>query len=332
MFLTLSQMKFFLLIFSILFYANRSFAICAVILEPIDSVFRDGSGEVRLNPNEIYKVKGIDKTKTKLTLWMGEKIVIAERSKIRLAKGEICNSNDASTGVVTATTTTTPPAQTPLASPTPEPQRPVAKASLKDWTFGLDLVYLMNSSSSSYDGLITPIPNANDVGQLQDPIITKVQPGSGFAFRGLMERPVLKPFVRWQVTMGYRMQKFTYTGKNNPSLNVTPLSSLSGFEQEISSNQVEFGSGLAYQQEWAQWVLSYGAHLDVFYNLSGEKKIATLIPSGVFFKNTPSEVKAAPPSFDFKPRAKIDGRRGNLMGSLSLSPDASIQLGIGYLF
>ena len=131
------------------------------------------------------------------------------------------------------------------------------------------------------------------MGQLQDPIITSVGKGSGYIIRIFGERPVWK-LLRARVGLGYRSETYSYEYKTNPTLGTVTLGELSGSKRDIKINRVQLDGGLAVEHPFHQFQFSYGLQLGLLYNLSGEEEVNTLVPSGVFFKNTPAKVKAGP--------------------------------------
>lgn len=238
-----------------------------------------------------------------------------------------------------------PAAQSPTAredsfSPPPEfdQQAGPARSSFSEesqsffpWQFGVEAGYVINISSDPYSGLITPVPDPTNVGSLQDPIITEVKKGSGYRLRLFAEKK-MRPFLVSQVGLGYRQQTFKYTAKKNPTTGAVRLDQLQSFEEEIKLDQVELGAGVSYLQFVGEWTFGYGVHLDFLYNLTGKKKIDVLVPSGPFFKNTPSSVEDGPETLDYQLRAKVDVRRSDYRFTAGVAQDGSFTFSLGYVF
>jgi hypothetical protein len=198
------------------------------------------------------------------------------------------------------------------------------------WRWGAEGIVYMNGSADDYEGLKTDVPNPNNVGTLQDPIITKVSKGSGAGIRVFAERPVYSLF-RAQAGVGFRDQKYTYTYKPNPSLGAVTLAELPSYEKEFHLKQIQFDIGAGLRHQFDNWYLGYGLQLNLLYSLSNKVEIPVLVPSGVFFKNTPATVKDGPDAIGYEILGRVDVRWKDFMLSVGMTPAAAYQFSIGYL-
>lgn len=205
------------------------------------------------------------------------------------------------------------------------------RAWLRNWTLGGELGMLSGLSSDIYDGLLTNVPNSADVGQLQDPIITSVDKGKGMIVRVFAEHSVWKA-VGIGLGLGYRSETYAYNYKNNPSLGSVTLAQLSGGNKDIALKRVQFDVVVGLRHSYQAFNFGVGLQQAMLYTLSDDVEINTLVPSGVFFKNTPAKVKGGPSTIETETWLRLDGRWKRLGSFLQIGLGGGLMYGLGYSF
>lgn len=220
------------------------------------------------------------------------------------------------------------------------PQNPTYQTGgLKDWfdekrikglRFGIEASLLTDIDAKAYDDLKTSIPNPNNVGSLQDPLITDVKKGEGYALRLIGIYPPSEK-VQLHSALGYRQQSFDYVVRDNPSTGAVTLDSLPARTETIESSQLRLEFGAGFKKDWSDWSLGYGLQLAAVHNLAPEYK-RSILTAGMVFKNAPGEVRAGPDAWDFDAQLRLSLRRKWLGIFFEVNPDLEMAMGLGIYF
>lgn len=82
------------ILFSFLLSAS-AYGMCVQILSPTEGILEGSLRSIKLEPEDIYEIKGTNRARTKFSVWVGEKVVVVDRKKVKLLRGEPCKLQSA---------------------------------------------------------------------------------------------------------------------------------------------------------------------------------------------------------------------------------------------
>lgn len=317
------RIGFFVLIATLLSPGRAYAARCAELLDAVILQTRESKREVTLQRGEIVEIKGRTKTKARYLIATGEEtaFVLAASVKV-LPAGQACGMGD--------------PAKQQGEGQQQSSVNPQAShAKSKFWQgvrFGVQAGVRRGGSGKDFEDLETDIPDAGNVGQLQDPIILDVKPESGYWLRAFAEKPVTG--LLWARSgFTYRQTTYSYTAKANPTLGAVTLDSLASSDHEFNRRQLRVDGSMGLRHPLnPSWSLGYGLEIALLYNLDDDEKIDVLVPTGAFFKNTPATVSGGPSKIDYEAILVGDVRWRNLSFALGYGFDGMLTASLAYLF
>ena len=191
---------------------------------------------------------------------------------------------------------------------------------------------------NGYDSQITSIPDASDVSDLSDPIITDFSSASGFSLGAYADVP-LSEYLPWKFTesmrtrigLVYESLTLEQQGYANPSTTPVALASLNEENVELGLNFLSFTTGFLWPvyKAWDGDVL-LGTQIDFRQNLTGEHTFTYLDGNLFSVKNIERTENVSASGFETLFSLAVALEWSKYRATLQYYSDSAITLGMTY--